>query len=68
MKYTIETEKEDDGRWIAEIPEIPGIMKYGETKEKAIANAKALLLRVLAEQIEEGERKVSPITITFAAA
>lgn len=46
MKYTIETEQEDDGRWIAEIPEIPGIMKYGETREKAIAKAKALLLRV----------------------
>ncbi|MFP4306904.1 MAG: type II toxin-antitoxin system HicB family antitoxin [Thermodesulfobacteriota bacterium] len=68
MKLTIETEQETDGRWIAEIIEIPGAMKYGTTREKAIAHAKALALRVMAERIENGEQAIEPIEIVFAAA
>ena len=67
MKYTIETEQEVDGRWIAEVNEIPGVMKYGKSREEAIAQAEALALRVVAERIENGERVVEPINITFAA-
>ena len=56
-KYTIETEQETDGRWIAEVLEIPGVLAYGDTMEKAQANAKALTLRVIAEEIEESTSK-----------
>jgi len=52
MEYTIETEKEVDGRWIAEIPDLPGVLAYGETKKEAIEKAEALALRVLGEGIE----------------
>ena len=68
MRYTIETEQESDGRWIAEIVEMPGVMKYGHTREEAVAQAEALALRVVAESIEQGERPVEPIEIAFAAA
>ncbi|MBI5646616.1 MAG: type II toxin-antitoxin system HicB family antitoxin [Ignavibacteriae bacterium] len=60
MKYTIETEQENNGRWIAEIVEIPGVMKYGETREEAISQAEALALRVMADQIENGECAATP--------
>ena len=53
MKLTIETEREEDGRWIAEVPELPGVMVYGTTREEAVAQAEVLALRVLAENIEE---------------
>ena len=68
MKLTVETEQEEDGRWIAEILEIPGALKYGATREEAIAQAEALALRVIADRIEHGERPPEPIHITFAAA
>jgi predicted RNase H-like HicB family nuclease len=68
MKFTVETEQEDDGRWIAEVLEIPGAMKYGKTRQEAIALAEALALRVMAERIESREHVVEPIHITFAAA
>lgn len=68
MKFTVETEQEDDGRWIAEVVEIPGAMKYGKTRQEAIALAEALALRVMAEQLETREKAVEPIHITFAAA
>ena len=68
MNFTVETEQEPDGRWIAEVAEIPGVMKYGATREQAIAQAEALALRVLADRIEHGEHPVEPIQITFAAA
>ena len=55
MKFAVETEQETDGRWIAEIPQIPGAMAYGSTRDEAIARAEALALRVLAERIEHGE-------------
>jgi predicted RNase H-like HicB family nuclease len=67
MKYTIDTEIEDDGRWIAEVLEIPGVMAYGSTRDEAIANAKALALRVLADRVQES-RSADSMTISFAAA
>ena len=52
MEYTIEIDREDDGRWIAELLEIPGILAYGVTKNEAIKKADALALRVIAEQMK----------------
>ena len=51
----IEIEREEDGRWIAEIPELPGVMVYGNTRKEAISKAEALALRVLADRLEHGE-------------
>jgi len=51
----IEIEREEDGRWIAEIPELPGVMAYGDSRNEAISKAEALALRVLAERLEHGE-------------
>lgn len=50
--FTIETEQEDDGRWIAEILEIPGVLVYGLTQQDAISNVQALALRVIADKLE----------------
>jgi predicted RNase H-like HicB family nuclease len=55
MHLSIETELEDDGRWIAEIPQLPGVLAYGATSEEASARAEILALRVLAERLEHGE-------------
>ena len=55
--FTIETELEEDGRWIAEVMEIPGAMVYGATTEEAIVKVQALALRVLAERLEYGEAR-----------
>jgi predicted RNase H-like HicB family nuclease len=68
MEFTIETEQEQDGRWIAEILELPGVMKYGRTREEAISQAEALALRVMADRIENGERATTPLRIAFKAA
>ena len=54
LTFTIEAEQEDDGRWIAEVIEIPGAMVYGPTTHDAIAKAQALALRILAERLEHG--------------
>ena len=51
----IETECEDDGRWIAEVPDLPGVMVYCGSREEAISKVKALALRVLADRLEHGE-------------
>jgi predicted RNase H-like HicB family nuclease len=51
----IEVEREDDGRWIAEIPELPGVMAYGDRQEEAISKVKVLAFRVLADKLEHGE-------------
>jgi len=51
----VEVETEADGRWIAEVPELPGVMAYGATREAAIARAEALALRVIADRLEQGE-------------
>lgn len=54
MNFTVETEQED-GRWIAEVVELPGVLAYGVTREQAIVYAEALALRVLADRLEHGE-------------
>jgi predicted RNase H-like HicB family nuclease len=51
----IEVEREQDGRWIAEIPDLPGVMLYGQSRDEAISKVKALALRVLADRLELGE-------------
>ncbi len=58
MKLTIELEREDDDRWIAEVMDLPGVMVYGQTREEAIALVEALSLRVIADRIEHGESVV----------
>lgn len=55
MKMAIETELEADGRWLAEIPELPGTMSYGQTREEAITKVETLALRVIADRLEHGE-------------
>jgi predicted RNase H-like HicB family nuclease len=68
MLFTVETEQETDGRWIAEVQELSGAMKYGRTRDEAIAHAEALALRIVAERLENGEELATPIQISFAAA
>jgi predicted RNase H-like HicB family nuclease len=55
MTLNIEVEKEKDGRWLAEIPDLPGVMVYARTRKEVIAKVKALALRVLADRLEHGE-------------
>ncbi len=55
MGLTVEIECEDDGRWIAEVPQLPGVLAYGQSREEAIARVQALALRVIAERLEHGE-------------
>ena len=52
----IEIEKEQDGRWIAEVPDLPGVMVYGVTRDDAISKAETLALRVIADRLEHGEQ------------
>lgn len=66
MNFKIEFEREEDGRWIAEITELPGIMAYGTTQAEAEAAVEALALRVIADRIET--EKVGQKTINFATA
>lgn len=54
-KMNIEIEREEDGRWIAEVPDLPGVMTYGQSREEAISKVEALALRVLADRLDQGE-------------
>lgn len=55
MGLTVEIEQEEDGRWLAEVPELPGVLAYGSTRPEAIARAQALALRVIADRLDHGE-------------
>ncbi len=61
MDLNLEYEREEDGRWLAEVPELPGVLAYGATADEAMARAEVLALRVMAEQIEQGEARPQPI-------
>ena len=66
MKFRIEIGREDDGRWIAEIPQLPGVMAYGKTRQEAIAKVEALALRVVADQTEERKTPIKSSRLSFA--
>ena len=67
MNYTLECEHEDDGRWLAEVLELPGVLAYGRSQEEAMARAEALALRVIAERLENGEAKALTFSIALPA-
>lgn len=68
MNLHIECELETDERWLAEVPEIPGVLTYGATANEAMAKAEVPALRVLAERIESGESQAMDINIELVAA
>ncbi|MGH9828840.1 MAG: type II toxin-antitoxin system HicB family antitoxin [Blastocatellia bacterium] len=68
MNFTIESEQEEDGRWIAEVLELPGVLAYGANPTEARSKAQALALRVVAERLEHGEIASDLVTVSFAAA
>jgi predicted RNase H-like HicB family nuclease len=65
--YRVETEPEADGRWIAEIVDVPGILAYGATEKEAVASAQALALRILADRIEQQKEPTETVGSHFDA-
>ncbi len=68
MTFKVEIEQEEDGRWIAEVTDLPGVLAYGQTPEEAKAKVQALALRVVADRLEHGEAGPDLVSISFAAA
>jgi predicted RNase H-like HicB family nuclease len=68
MNFEIESERESDGRWLAEVPQLPGVLAYGTSRDEAMAKAQILALRVLAERLEHGESRPQSISISVATA
>jgi len=66
--FRIELEREADGRWIAEVVELPGVLAYGSSQDDAIAHVQALALRVVADRLENEEAGREYLDISFAAA
>ena len=68
MTFTIELEREEDGRWLAEVSALPGVMCYGQDRDEAVAKVQALALRVIAERLEHREAPAEFLNLTFNAA
>ena len=68
VTLSIEIDREDDGRWLAEIPALSGVMAYGHDREEAVARVQALALRVIAERLEHREAPAEFLNVTFQAA
>lgn len=68
MNFSIECEQEQDGRWLAEVPQLPGVLSYGMSADDAMARAEVLALRVIAERLEHGETRALEINISLPAA
>jgi predicted RNase H-like HicB family nuclease len=66
--YTLQHEQEDDGRWLAEVPELPGVMAYGVTAQEAMRKAETLALRVIADRLENDETDPQPVQFAFGVA
>jgi predicted RNase H-like HicB family nuclease len=68
MTYRIELERGTDGRWIAEVPDLAGVLSYGQNREQAVKRVQALALRVIAERLENDEAPPDLLNVTFNAA
>jgi predicted RNase H-like HicB family nuclease len=68
VQFRVEIEREEDGRWLAEVPELPGVLAYGASASEAQAKVQALALRVVADRLEHGEAGPDLIDISFNAA
>lgn len=68
MTFGIEIDREDDGRWLAEVPALSGCMCYGDTRAEAVARVQALALRVIADRLEHGEADPALLELSFEAA
>ena len=68
LTFRIEIEIEDDGRWIAEVPDLAGVLCYGSTRDEAISRVQALALRVLAERLDHAEAPAEFLDVSFRAA
>jgi predicted RNase H-like HicB family nuclease len=68
MNFSIECEEETDGRWLAEVPQLPGVLCYGNTAEEAMAKAEVLALRTMAERLEQNESRPVAINISIPLA
>jgi predicted RNase H-like HicB family nuclease len=68
MNFTLEFDREEDGRWIAEVLELPGVLVYGVSRIEAKSKAEALALRVLADRLDNGEELPEPLSVHFQAA
>ena len=68
MRLRVEVEQETDGRWIADVVELPGVLAYGATTHEAVSNAAALALRVLADRLAHGELEAEGLDVSFAMA
>ena len=67
IAFKVEIEREEDGRLLASVPELPGVMAYGQTKEEAVRKAKAVALQILADMTESGEEVPESLKVLFAA-
>lgn len=68
VAFSIELEREDDGRWLAEVPLLAGVMCYGSDRDEAVARVQALALRMIAERLEHREAPAEFLNVTFQAA
>ena len=68
MNLSVELEREEDGRWLAEVRDLPGVLVYGDSRDAALARVQALALRVLAERLEHGEEAPAFMSVSFLAA
>ncbi len=68
ITFKVELEQEDDGRWLAEVIELPGVLAYGDTQQAVLSKVQALALRVIAERLEHGEAGPELLSISFNAA
>ena len=68
MTFRIDLDREEDGRWLAEVPALSGVMCYGQSRAEAVARVQALALRVIADRLEHGEAEPALLALSFEAA